>query len=353
MNSQAKSPYVVLGVSPTASAKEIQSAYRQLAKKYHPDINPDNPEATEKFKEVAQAYSILSNQEKRKDYDHGLIDFNGNPVHSHESYNNWPGEDVYNHMHGYGFHFHKPQIRNPNTTLHYEVDASSLFSEHDATIKYQRTISCRDCNGNGGTGNYTICHTCNGSGRFIQIKRIGNMVMQQDHGVCPTCNGRGKIFDDNCKACDGIGLKTSNEEITINIPANCAYGRIVVSERGHQETLDAPPGDLVIVVIPKSRHCKFDGYTANYELLIDPIRAMLGCKVKAHGLKPKEEFLIDIPKMTEPHTRIVMKHKGLCDMNGKRHDANIFVVYKMPDKLSSEQEAALKAYLTVNEKTQE
>ena len=177
--------------------------------------------------------------------------------------------------------------------------------------------------------------------------------MIEERGVCDKCRGKGQTYDSNCKSCDGIGLKTSNEEISLKMPANCAFGSMVVSEQGHQETLSAPPGDLVIVVVPISRHCKFDGYTANYELLVDPIRAMLGYNVKASGLKPKEELIIDIPKMTEPNTRIVLKHKGLCDMSGQRHDANIVVVYKMPDKLSDAQEAALNAYLTTNENTPE
>lgn len=352
MSGETKSPYEILGVSQTASAKEIQSAYRKLARKYHPDVNPGNAEAEERFKEINSAYAILSDPEKRREFDHGAINANGDPVYSHGSRGPWPGDNPFDFMNGFGFHFNQPQVRNPNVTVHYEVDASKLFTEHDAQIQYQRVSACGDCAGSGGIGNHTVCQNCSGTGNRVQVKRIGNMVMQE-HVVCHTCSGRGNVFDTSCQSCNGIGLKTSSEAITINMPANCAYGNMVVSERGHQETLAAPPGDLVIVVIPKSRHCKFDGYTANYELLVDPIRAMLGCRVKANGLKPKEELLIDIPKMTEPNTRIVLKHKGLCDMNGKRHDANIVVVYKMPDQLSGEQEAALNAYLTANDNAPE
>jgi DnaJ-class molecular chaperone len=106
-------------------------------------------------------------------------------------------------------------------------------------------------------------------------------------------------------------------------------------------------------VIPKSQVCKFQNRIAVYELLIDPVRAMLGCRMKATGLKPKEELLIDIPNMTEPHTQIVLKNKGLCDMNGHRHDAVVIVVYKMPKELSDKQKEILNEYLTTDQKSQE
>lgn len=353
MSGQTKSPYDILGVSTTASAKEIQSAYRKLARQYHPDVNPNNPEAEEKFKEIGSAYAMLSDPEKRSAFDNGSIDANGNPVYANAGGQSWSDFDnPFGFMNPFGFNFHQPRAKNPNVTVHYEVNASKLFSEHDAHIKYQKVSACSSCSGSGGSGETTICNDCKGAGFLGQIKRMGNMVIQE-RVMCRACRSTGQVYQSNCTDCDGIGLKTSNEEITLHMPPNCAFGSMVVSGMGHQETLSAPPGDLVVVVVPVSKYCKFDGYTANYELLVDPIRAMLGCKVKASGLKPKEELLIDIPKMTEPNTRIVLKQKGLCDMNGKRHDANIVVVYKMPDRLSDEQEAALNAYLIANENAPE
>jgi molecular chaperone DnaJ len=350
MSGQTKSPYETLGVSNTASAKEIQSAYRKLAREYHPDVNP-SPDAENKFKEIANAYALLSDPEKRRDFDNGVIDAKGEPVYSHSGRHEWGGGSPFDFMNGFGFNF-QPQVRNSNVVVHYEVNASKLFSEHDAHIKYQKVSSCLECSGSGGTGNTTICNECQGVGHKTHVRRAGNMVIQE-RGVCDKCKGRGQTYDSNCKSCDGIGLKTSNEEIFLKIPANCAFGSMIVSEQGHQETLSAPAGDLVIVMVPISKYCKFDGYTANYELLVDPIRAMLGCKVKANGLKPEEELIIDIPKMTEPNTRIVLKHKGLSDMNGKRHDANIVIVYKMPVNLTDAQEAALNAYLSPNDSAPE
>lgn len=344
MSGKTKSPYETLGVSQTASAKEIQSAYRTLARKYHPDVNPDNPDAEEKFKEINAAYAVLSDPEKRRDFDHGAINANGDPIYSNDNYGRWHVDNPFDHMNGFRFFFNQPQVTNQNVTVYYEIDASKLFEQHDVLIKYKRVSACSNCTGGGGTGNHKVCDGCNGTGNKVEARMIGGMKIQE-HVQCRICKGRGQIFDANCQFCDGIGLKTTNEEINITMPANCAYGNIVVDELGHQEILTVPPGDLVIVVIPKSQYCKFDGYTANYELLVDPIRAILGCKVKAKGLKPKEELLIDIPKMTEHNTRIVLKQKGLCDMKGKRHDANIIVVYKMPENLSEEQEAALNAYL--------
>lgn len=349
MSGKTKSPYETLGVSEKASSAEIQSAYRKLARTYHPDVNPDNPDAEEKFKEISLAYGIIGDAEKRKEYDQGVIDSRGERT-SPRSYAY--DDDPFGFMRSSGFHFNQPPIRNPNITVHYEVNASKLFSEHDAQIKYQKVSVCPDCNGAGGLGNPEPCHECGGHGTRMQVRRMGNLMIQEST-VCTSCKGKGQTFNSNCTKCDGIGLKTSNEQITIKIPANCAYGSMIVAEHGHQEVLSSPPGDLIIVVIPKSKHCKFNGHTAYYELLVDPVRAMLGCKVKASGLKQEEELIIDIPKMTEPNTHITLKHKGLCDMNGKRHDAVIVVVYKMPDKLSPEQESALNAYLTANENASE
>lgn len=350
MSGQTKSPYEVLGVSTTASAEEIQSAYRKLARKHHPDVNQGNPESEERFKEIGAAYSLLTDPEKRRDFDNGFIDANGNQTGHNFGHH---GENPFDFMNDgwFGNHFQR-QVRNSNITVHYEVNATKLFSEHDAKIKYQKVTQCHFCSGSGGTGNVTVCNDCRGTGYQSQVKRLGHMVVQE-RSVCDTCHGRGSVYDENCVNCDGIGLKTSDEEITLHLPANCAFGSLVIAEYGHRESLSAPAGDLIVVVIPVSKYCKFDGYTANYELLVDPIRAMLGCKVKASGLKPKEELLIDIPKMTSPNTRIVLKQKGLSDMNGKRHDANVVVVYKMPDKLSEEQEAALNAYLISNENAPE
>jgi len=346
-----KSPYDVLGVSKTATAKEIQSAYRKLARQYHPDVNPNNKEAEERFKEIGQAYAILNDPEKRSEYDNGSIDATGEPIYNRPMQDFWPG-DPFGFIDDIGTRFHR-NVRNSNVVVHYEVDASKLFTAHSATIEYQRAVACKDCEGTGGSGTHTTCHVCKGSGRRVQVRQMGGMLIQQDYGECQQCRGRGQVFESNCKNCDGIGIKTTNEKIPVNIPANCAFAQMVVQGQGHQETLSSSPGDLIVLVIPRSRHCKFDGYTAHYELLVDPIRAMLGCKVKASGLKPKAELIIDVPKMTEPNTRIVLKQKGLCDMNGKRHDANIVVVYKMPNKLSEKQEEALNAYLTANENAPE
>lgn len=352
MHGKDKSPYEILGVDKTATTKEIQSAYRKLAREYHPDVNPDNPESEERFKEIAEAYSILNDPKKRSDYDQGFIDSRGEPRNQGMNFDgHFPWDNPFEFMSH--FHFNHHQVRNSNVSIRQEVDASKLFEKHSSQIQYQRTVACDQCNSSGGNGNRQQCNSCNGIGRRVMVSQHGNARIQQDMGPCQYCKGRGYSFEENCENCNGIGLKTTHKSITIDIPANCAYTSLVVGGQGHQESLEIPAGDLIITIVPKSKYCQFDGYAAVYELLIDPIRAMLGCKARAHGLKQKEELLIDIPKMTKPNTHITLKEKGLCDMQGRRHDAHVVVVYKMPDSLSEKQEQLLKDYLESSEVPQE
>lgn len=334
--SGSKKLYEILGVSPNIDDKELKSAYRKLARKWHPDVNRDNPEAEEKFKEVSNAYEILGDSEKRAQYDRGEIDDNGDFTHQQ-------APDGYDPFFG-GFR-RSYQRANSNVRIELEIDAEKLFEKHKKKISYKRTVGCATCKGTGGTGTRLVCNSCRGQGRHVTVTQHGNMTIQTDMGSCRECNGTGHVYHESCKDCDGIGMRTVDETIELEIRENCAYAQMQIGNKGHQEDISLPAGHLYILIYPKSHVCKFQGHTAIYELLIDPVRAMLGCTMNAHGLKAKEELRIEIPKMTEPGHQIVLKGKGLANMNNQRQDAIVVVMYKMPKKLSEEQETALRSYV--------
>ncbi|MBS1722312.1 MAG: J domain-containing protein [Armatimonadetes bacterium] len=336
--------YEVLGVPRDADDKAIKSAYRKLARQYHPDVNPGNSEAEEKFKEISQANAVLSDPEKRQKYDQGLIGPDGEPVEP-----SFRPEDIMSHFFGVnpGGRFYRHTNSPIEVTL--EVDASKLFEPHKAQVAFRRTEYCQHCQGSGGLGETLVCADCGGRGRRINTHRRGNMVMQQDLGTCRQCNGRGMTHSNLCDYCNGIGLITSNESMELEIPAGAAFVQLRVTQAGHREHPEAPPGDLLVHVMPVSKKCKFQRHLAVYELPVDPVKAMLGCTMVAAGLKGKEELRIVLPKMTPPGTQFVAEEKGLTDMYGTRHDAVVVVVYKMPQNLTAEQESALQNYLKARE----
>lgn len=349
MSDKNQSLYEVLGVDKNATDKEIQSAYRKLARKYHPDVNKKE-DAVEKFQEIAAAYSVIGDEEKRKKYDQGLIDGNGDERPSAPQYDSFFDDFIHN----FGFMnnaggFYRRSHFNTDIHVNLEIDARELFESSEISIEYTRRKMCEECSSKGVGG---ICQQCNGSGRKIQTQRIGNMIHQQDMGSCKKCMGKGSIFDKNCRNCNGLGLITTNEVLKVKIPANCAYANLTINNMGNQENLSVAAGDLNVAIIPKSTKCTFKGYVAYYELLVDPIRALLGGTMKAKGLKDNETLMIELPKLSAPNTLIVIKQKGLCDQSGRRHDAHINVVYKMPKGLSKSQEDILKQYLEAdNHKT--
>ena len=226
--------YEVLGVSRNADAAEIKKAYRKLALKYHPDKNPGDKEAEEKFKEAAEAYDVLSNDEKRRRYDQfghagmgGAGGFGGGGMSMDDIFSHFG--DIFS---GFGFsgfggggRTARRVNRGTNLRVKVKLNLQEIASGVEKKIKVKKYVACQHCNGTGAkNGNsYSTCSTCRGTG---QVTRVQNTILgaMQTTSTCPTCGGEGRIINEKCPHCNGEGVFSSEEIITINIPAGVAEG---------------------------------------------------------------------------------------------------------------------------------
>lgn len=321
-----KDYYATLGVNKSASDDEIKSAYRQLAKKYHPDLNK-TPEASEKFKEINEAYSVLSDKQKRANYDqYGSADgpqgFGGGQGFS--GFNSSEGfggfEDIFNIFSNFGGRSRAQQAReegddiNLNLVLSF-VDAA-FGCEKEVTVT--RKERCESCHGTGAKtdSDYVTCSECNGTGRvtYTQQTLFG---MTRTIGTCRNCGGKGKVVKNKCPDCRGTGLKTVTAKIKVKIPAGIDNDQTLrIEGQGNQTASpNGIPGDLriSITVQPHSLLVRkgFDLYVDVYA----PITTlMLGGKVEIPTLKGKQT--IDVAPLTQSNTKYTLKGKGIKYLKG-------------------------------------
>ncbi len=321
-----KDYYATLGVNKSASDDEIKSAYRQLAKKYHPDLNK-TPEASEKFKEINEAYSVLSDKQKRANYDqYGSADgpqgFGGGQGFS--GFNSSEGfggfEDIFNIFSNFGGRSRAQQAReegddiNLNLVLSF-VDAA-FGCEKEVTVT--RKERCESCHGTGAKtdSDYVTCSECNGTGRvtYTQQTLFG---MTRTIGTCRNCGGKGKVVKNKCPDCRGTGLKTVTAKIKVKIPAGIDNEQTLrIEGQGNQTASpNGIPGDLriSITVQPHSLLVRkgFDLYVDVYA----PITTlMLGGKVEIPTLKGKQT--IDVAPLTQSNTKYTLKGKGIKYLKG-------------------------------------
>ena len=321
-----KDYYATLGVNKSASDDEIKSAYRQLAKKYHPDLNK-TPEASEKFKEINEAYSVLSDKQKRANYDqYGSADgpqgFGGGQGFS--GFNSSEGfggfEDIFNIFSNFGGRSRAQQAReegddiNLNLVLSF-VDAA-FGCEKEVTVT--RKERCESCHGTGAKtdSDYVTCSECNGTGRvtYTQQTLFG---MTRTIGTCRNCRGKGKVVKNKCPDCRGTGLKTVTAKIKVKIPAGIDNEQTLrIEGQGNQTASpNGIPGDLriSITVQPHSLLVRkgFDLYVDVYA----PITTlMLGGKVEIPTLKGKQT--IDVAPLTQSNTKYTLKGKGIKYLKG-------------------------------------
>ncbi|SAY51696.1 molecular chaperone DnaJ [Neisseria weaveri] len=344
--------YETLGIARSASDDDIKKAYRKLAMKYHPDRNPDNKEAEEKFKEVQKAYDILSDKEKRAAYDqygHAGVDPNMGGGGFGGGFGGFGGAqgfdfgDIFSQMFG-GAAGGGRQQNYQGADLQYAVEIT--LEEAAKGIKKRITIptheECDVCHGSGakpGTSP-TTCSTCHGSGTIHIRQAI--FQMQQ---TCPSCHGSGKQIKDPCVKCRGAGLVKTSKTVEVNIPAGIDDGqRIRLSGEGEPGTNGAPAGDLYVVVHVKE-HKTFErnGLDLHFEMPISFATAALGGEIEVPTLDGKVK--LSIPKETQTGRRMRVKGKGIKSLRSSAvGDLYCHVVVETPVNLTERQKELLEEF---------
>jgi len=322
--------YEVLGVSKNADATEIKKAYRKLALKYHPDKNPGDKEAEEKFKEAAEAYDVLSNDDKRRRYDQfghagmgaGQGGFGGgmsmDDIFSQfgDIFGSFGGFSGFGGFGG-GSRGTRRVNRGTNLRVKVKLNLVEIATGIEKKIKVKKYVACQHCNGTGAKDgkSYSTCSTCKGSG---QVTRVQNTILgaMQTTSTCPTCEGEGKIINEKCTFCNGEGVLMSEEVITINIPAGVGEGmQLSLSGKGNAARRGGVNGDL-IVLIEEEEHPELvrDGNDLLYNVFIGYPEAVLGETVEIPTIEGKVKVKIEAG--TQPGKILRLRGKGLPDVNG-------------------------------------
>lgn len=361
MPEQKRDYYEVLGVSKGASDDEIKKAYRKLAKKYHPDMNPGDKEAEAKFKEVNEAYSILSDKEKRARYDqfgHAGVDPNygaGGPGGGFGGFDMGDIDlgDIFGSFFGGGFGGfggggqrrngpQKGESLRANLTITFEEAAFGCEKE----INLNRTEECDACHGSGcepGTTAET-CPDCRGTGVVRVQQRTGGFAFSST-APCSRCRGTGKIIHSPCKSCGGSGNVKKSKRITVTIPAGIDDGQAIsLRGQGNAGKNGGPAGDLIVGVRVKP-HPQFrrDGTTVLYEQPVSFFQAAMGAELEIPTIDGKVKYTL--PAGTQPGTTFRLRGKGIPELRGRgRGDQYVTVRVQVPTSLNSEQKEALRAF---------
>ena len=322
--------YEVLGVSKSADATEIKKAYRKLALKYHPDKNPGDKEAEEKFREAAEEYDVLSNEEKKRRYDQfghagvggaGQGGFGGG-MSMDDIFSQFG--DIFGSFGGFsgfggfgGGRSARRVNRGTNLRVKVKMNLQEIATGIEKKIKVKKYVACQHCNGTGAKDgkSYSTCSTCKGSG---QVTRVQNTILgaMQTTSTCPTCEGEGKIINEKCTFCNGEGVLMSEEVISINIPAGVGEGmQLSLSGKGNAARRGGVNGDL-IVLIEEEEHPELvrDGNDLLYNVFIGYPEAVLGETVEIPTIEGKVKVKIEAG--TQPGKILRLRGKGLPDVNG-------------------------------------
>ena len=323
--------YEVLGVEKSANADEIKKAYRKAAIKYHPDKNPGDKEAEEKFKEAAEAYDVLSNPDKRARYDQfGHAGMNGGAAGGGFG--------------GFGGGSGQPRVnRGSDIRVKIRLTLSEIANGTTKKIKAKKNVVCDKCGGSGAkdASSITTCSNCNGTGVVPRIENtfFGRM---QTQGVCPVCGGEGHIIKEKCSKCSGEGYVYDSETIDINIPAGVGEGMMLtVTGKGHAARRGGINGDLIVVIEEEAdEQLLRDGNNLIHNLNISLTTALLGGEAEVPIVDGKAK--INIAAGTHAGKVLRLRGKGLPSVNGYgRGDLLVVVDITIPSSLNSQEKALI------------
>ncbi|HSI74212.1 MAG TPA: J domain-containing protein [Fimbriimonas sp.] len=336
-----RDPYEVLGLAREASADEIKSAYRRLARRYHPDVNPDDPSAEDKFKEVGEAYSILSDPDRRARFDRfgTADDMPQDPFFAGQGGN---FTDLFDLFFGAGASArqYRGSARNGDD-LRYDMQVTLLdvLNGTHREITFERMAECEECGGLGTEGGKPreTCQTCRGQGVVGTVRNtfIGQV---RTSTTCGTCQGEGSLIKDPCKKCKGKGLIPETAKVTINVPPGFEDGATMhVPGQGNDGVAGGRPGDLYVVLdIEQDRRFERHGQTLYTRADLTFAQASLGDSFEMEGLEGP--ISVGIASGTQPGTQVAVKGGGLPPLHGgRRGDLIVVCNVVIPKKLNEAQ----------------
>ena len=360
--------YEVLGVSKTATADEIKKAYRKLAIKYHPDKNPGDKAAEEKFKEAAEAYDVLSNDEKRQKYDQfghamgpqgfgggagGGGFYSGGGMSMDDIFAQFG--DIFGGRFGGGFggfggaagarRSRPRQRRGSDLRIRVKLTLEDIAKGTTKTLKIPTFVKCDHCNGTGAKDGvaFATCPTCHGSGQISQVQHTPFGAIESS-AICPECEGSGKIITERCSYCGGQGVERREQQVSFNIPAGVSDGMtLTVKGKGNAPAHGGVNGDL-LVVIEEIKHPELirDGNDVIYNLMLDIPTATLGGSVEVPTIGGRAR--LKIAPGTQPGKVLRLRGKGLPSTDGYgTGDELINVMVYIPEKLDDNQRRAIES----------
>ena len=358
--------YEVLGVSKTATDDEIKKAYRKLAKKYHPDANPGDKTAEEKFKEASEAYTVLSDPQKREQYDQygmaafqegGMGGFNAQDFTA-QNMSDMFG-DIFGDLFGFGSGgfsgsgFSRGSsgsggaMRGANVRTSVRISFDEMVKGCEKNVTVNLKEMCPKCRGTGakdGTARET-CKKCNGTGQvtYTQQSIFG---MMRNVQACPDCNGTGQIIKEKCPECRGIGYKTERKTLSVSIPAGIESGQAVrISGKGEPGVNGGARGDLLVEVdVANSNRFTRDGVDVYTEEKISFAKAALGGTIRVRTVDGEIEY--DVKPGTQPGLKVRLRGKGIPYVrnNAQRGDHYMILNVEVPTGMTGKQKEALRAY---------
>jgi molecular chaperone DnaJ len=347
--------YQILGVPDSASADEIKKAYRKLAKQYHPDANPNNPSASERFKEISEAHGVLSDAEKRKQYDqmrkYGAFDptarrrpgAGGAPAADSIDFEDFQGfgglGDIFSSIFGRGRREEPQRPEALEAIVEVPFRVAALGGKVPVTLSVNEP--CSSCGGSGGApgAKIALCPECNGRGT-VTFGQGGFAVSRP----CPRCRGRGKLPSERCPTCQGAGELRRDRAVMISVPPSTESGtKVRLKGQGQTAQAGESPGDLIVTFqVQPDRFFQRDGLDIVCEVPINFAQAVMGTRLRVRTLDGKK-VLLKVPPGTQPGRKFRIKGLGL-ERGGRRGDQLVGVQVEVPEKLTPEQEDQLKKF---------